>query len=671
MIASKPRDQSRQREKLLPLIAFPAALFWMEMVVKLWDFGTILHRGVWYTLLFSISIGLVLTILCSVWSRRVNRVLSLVLLFIITVWYGVQAVYYSVMSTVFAVYSASVAGDATEFWRVGVQGAIHTMPALVTLLIPLSLFLILGHRYTPHHLLNRRGILACLLAAVLFHGGGVLSIYCSRGGILSPWDLYLEQSNPELSLSNFGVLTTLRLDIRRVLFPPKEEAGPKEEEPSTPVGSQPVQSEDSNVMDLTFATAGGGEDDAILRGMDQYFSSREPTRKNGYTGKFKGKNLIMITAEAFSSLAVDEHLTPTLYKLVNSGFVFQNYYNPLWWVSTSDGEYVACTSLIPKSGEQSFALSADNSLYFCLGNQFRTQGYDTRAYHNHTYTYYQRNKTHPNMGYRYKGLGGGLKLTEIWPESDLEMMQVTLPEYLNGDTPFHAYYMTVSGHLEYSFHGNSMAAKHKAEVHDLDLPEEAQAYLACQIELDRAMAYLLQELENAGQLENTVIALTGDHYPYGLSQDSIDALAGHPVEGQEIFKSNLILWSGDMTEPVVVDKTACSLDILPTLSNLFGLEYDSRLLMGRDIFSDSPGLAVFSDYSYRTDLGQYDAKTDIFTPNEGVTVPQEYPQQMLKEVQDMFANSAKVLEYDYYRRLGLEPVPAPDEGAPKEEPMLK
>lgn len=655
MAATETRDVSRRREKLLPLLAFPAALFWMELVVKLWDFGTIFNRGFWYTLLFSMAIGLIFAVISSVGSRRCNRVCSLALLTVSTVWFGVQAVYHTVMDTVFAVYSANVAGDATEFWRVGVQGVIKTLPALVALLVPLAVFAVLGHWHTPHHLLGKRGVLACLLAAVLFHGGGLLAVYATDSGILSPWGLYLNQSNPELSLSNFGVLTTLRLDFRRFLFPPKEETDPNQEGPDAPTLASPEDLEAANIMDIVFDTADGGDSDGTLKAMDTYFSNRAPTKKNEYTGKFAGKNLIMITAEAFSSLAVDKELTPTLYKLVNGGFVFQNYYNPLWWVSTSDGEYVACTGLIPKSGEQSFAASADNSLYFSLGNQFRALGYDTRAYHNHTYTYYQRDKTHPNMGYRFKGLGNGLNVTPIWPASDLEMMQVTLPEYLKGDKPFHAYYMTVSGHLEYTFNGNSMAAKHKAEVHDLDLPEASQAYLACQIELDRALEYLLQSLEEAGQLENTVICLTGDHYPYGLSQDAIDALAGHPVEAPELYHSNLILWSGDMTEPVVVDKTACSLDILPTLSNLFGLTYDSRLIMGRDILSDSPGLAVFSDYSYLTDLGYYNAQTDEFTPREGYDVPEDYPPEILLEVQDMFAYSAKILDQDYYRRLGLEP----------------
>jgi phosphoglycerol transferase MdoB-like AlkP superfamily enzyme len=289
-----------------------------------------------------------------------------------------------------------------------------------------------------------------------------------------------------------------------------------------------------------------------------------------------------------------------------------------------------------------------------MGNQLNRQGYDTRAYHDHTYTYYKRDKTHPNMGYLYQGLGNGLEITPTWPESDLEMMEQTVPEYVT-QAPFHTYYMTVSGHLEYSFMGNQMAAKHRDEVSDLDLSEEAQAYLACQIELDLALQNLLEQLQNAGQLENTVICLYPDHYPYGLSEKAIDELADPGVrETLDLYRNTMILWSGDSEEPVIIDKPCSNLDILPTLSNLFGLEYDSRLLMGRDILSDEPGLVMFSDCSYITDLGEYHAKDDTFMPAPNAVIPDGYPQNMLKCVQNKFLFSGKILMTDYYRKLGLD-----------------
>ena len=68
-----------------------------------------------------------------------------------------------------------------------------------------------------------------------------------------------------------------------------------------------------------------------------------------------------------------------------------------------------------------------------------------------------------------------------------------------------------------------MSAKHKSEVQGLDVSAEAKAYVATQIELDRALERLVNELEAAGKLDNTVFVLLADHYPYGLSQSAIDS----------------------------------------------------------------------------------------------------------------------------------------------------
>lgn len=643
-----------------PVFFFPVVLFYMECVVKVSSFGTFFNRGLVYTMLFSIPAGLLCSLLCALWSRRGNRIFSIVLISLITLWYMAQTVYYTIFKTFLTLYSISGTGKVLQFWRDILTGIRTALLPLLLLAVPLVLLCVIGGHFTPVERAGRRLLASLALSSVGFQLLAVLVVTNATAGVMSPKVLYEEGFIPELSVSTFGVATTLRLDARQLLFgSPAQAPGPEqtaEPEPAqtvSPASTPEPVSYEPNVMDIDFDTLIANETDKTLLGMHKYFNERTPTMQNEYTGTFKGKNLIFLTAEGFCSYAVDPVLTPTLYKLANTGFVFTDFYNPLWWVSTCDGEYVACTSLIPKSGVWSFYQSRNNDMYFCMGNQFSRLGYPTRAYHDHTWDYYRRDVSHPNMGYDYKGLGHGLVVKATWPESDLEMMQVTIPEYLN-DVPFHTYYMTVSGHMNYTFMGNSMAAKHKSEVAQLDLSENARAYKACQMELDRALQYLLEQLEAAGQLENTVICMSGDHYPYGLDKSVIDELAGHEVdETFELYKSTLILWSGDMTEPVVVDKPCESLDIIPTLSNLFGLDYDSRLLMGQDILSDSPGLVVFSNRSFMTDWGRYDSKTDTFTPNQGISVPSGYALGMINEVKDMFSYSVKILENDYYSKLGL------------------
>ncbi|HZK02011.1 MAG TPA: LTA synthase family protein, partial [Anaerovoracaceae bacterium] len=355
--------------------------------------------------------------------------------------------------------------------------------------------------------------------------------------------------------------------------------------------------------------------------------------------------------EAFSTLALNETTTPTLCRLSEEGFVFNNFYNPIWNVSTSDGEYVTLTGLIPKSGIWSFKRSAKNYMPYGFGNLLKPLGYTCKAYHNHYYSYYSRDESHPNLGYEYKGLGNGLKITETWPESDLEMLEITATKDIV-NAPFHTYYMTVSGHLNYTFYGNYIAKKHKGKVEHLQYSEPCLAYLACNIDLDLAVSYLIDQLTAAGQLENTVIVLSGDHYPYGLTDDEIDELAGYEIEKKfEKFRSTLIIWSGDMSEPIEIDKVCSSLDIMPTLANLFGLKFDSRLIVGQDILSESPGLVELNDRSWITDLGRYDASKNRFIPNPGVDLGDEYARNILNRVNKSFEYSAKILENDYYRKV--------------------
>ena len=294
-----------------------------------------------------------------------------------------------------------------------------------------------------------------------------------------------------------------------------------------------------NVMEIDFDKLIIEESDEETKKMHEYFKSVEPTAKNDYTGLYEGYNLIVLTAEGFSSYAVHEEMTPTLYKMVNEGYRFENFYTAIWEVSTSDGEYVALNSLIPKSGVWSFQKSANNYLPFVLGNQLKKLDYQTNAYHNHSYKYYDRHLSHPNMGYDYKGLGNGLVVKETWPESDLEMLEVTVPEYI-GQEPFHTYYMTVSGHMQYSFTGNYIAWKNRQFVEGLGMSDQAKAYIATQIELDRALEHLLRELEEAGIADRTLIALSADHYPYGLDDETIDEFFGHPVEKNfELYENTL------------------------------------------------------------------------------------------------------------------------------------
>ncbi len=668
-----------------PLELFLCSFLWLELIYRLFCVETFFDRGLLYILLFSIPLSLLFTLLSSLWGERGNPIAAGVLLSLCTAWYIIQAVYFTIFRTVLVTKSFNMAGQAIgNYWRETLVGIAKTLPCILLLLLPLAAFFLLRRvavledRALPGEL---AGLAVLMVVTQLLAGA---CIHLPSTGTMTTNELYRQSFMPDIAISRFGVMTTLRLDISQSLFG----LDAPDDDVLLPSGSEELSSGASssqtdpgepvyqpNVLPIDFDTLIANETDKTLLNMHQYFSTRQPTMQNEYTGMFKGKNLIFLTAEAFWIGAVHPTYTPTLYKLVNEGFVCKNFYNPLWWYSTIDGEYAACTGLIPSNQvNASFKYTGKNKnvMAYCMGNVMRGEGYTTTAYHNHTYKYYGRDLSHPNMGYDYYGVGNGLDVKTTWPESDLELMEKTLPQALAQGTPFHLYYMTVSGHMNYNFMGNAMSKKNQAAVADSGLSEPARAYLACNIELDKALEYTLAQLEAAGQLENTVICMCGDHYPYGLdSTGAIDELTAPGTEADliEKYRSSLVLWCGSMDEPVIVEKPCSSIDIIPTLLNLFGVEYDSRIIIGRDILSDSPGLVATNKKCFVSDLGKYYSTTDTFVPNKGVTVPEDYVSNTYKEVQRMFTYSERILFNDYYKVLGFEYVPAPVVSPQQEAPQ--
>ena len=138
----------------------------------------------------------------------------------------------------------------------------------------------------------------------------------------------------------------------------------------------------------------------------------------------------------------------------------------------------------------------------------------------------------------------------------------------------------------------------------------------------------MSELEKAGIADDTVICISSDHFPYGLEDAELAELYGFkPSSTLERDTSRLILWCGELEkyDPIVVSSPTFSLDILPTLSNLFGTEFDSRLMVGRDVFSDAPALVFNTNYDWKTEYGTYYAKNGKFEPRTPNTVvPDDY-----------------------------------------------
>ena len=627
-----------------------------------------------FMIVFSISIAFLLSCICAAFGGKVRTVLAFVFSSVIYIIFAVQLVYHGFCGSFMQVAQIGMGGDVINAFGAAMWLEIlESASGLILLFLPiialilLTVFKIIKGDRTPWQI-----IICEVLVFIVLHFSAVLSLPLGSMRFLSPHHTYHQSFKVNKSVQHFGILTTLRLEFRNMFF--------GVDTVFTANGSGKT---DGNALNIDFTELAKNESDKDVKELHEYFATTDATNKNEYTGKFEGYNFILICAESFSHHLIDKEITPTLYKLATEGFVFNNYYNTVS-DNTSNGEYALLTGLIPDTSllgkgwttfytYNSLTTSKDNLMPFCLGNQFLAN--DGRAYaiHNHVATYYGRHRTHPNLGYEFLAFGQGMEKVDTYPTSDVSMMKQSLPTLLkkNADgniTPFHSYFLTFSGHMPYDFNQNpntgknynDMVVQNKHLVKDLPYSTRLQAYISCQLELEFAVEYMLEELEKAGALENTLIAITNDHYPYPLDAQNKDGslkylseLAGETLDNYfGKYESGLILWSASMEEPVEVNVPCCSLDVLPTVSNMLGFEYDSRLLAGKDIFSDAEHIAILQDYSFITDKVIFNATTGETTLVKGIASLEDgYLERIQNEVQNRFNMSGKILYSDYYRKI--------------------
>jgi len=635
-------------------------LYWIiivlyeEILFSTLIFGKIPNTIAWIAML-SLPLAIILNIITSIFTRKANIILSYILTFGMCFVVSAQLIYYKIYEAIISFYSFMNGGQVAEFWTTILEKMAQNWIGLVLIFVPLILLIILHAIKFLKFERNRIVELLVKLALILIIH--ILCLVCintiQTEGIYSNKNLYYNIHVPKVTANRMGLYTAMRLDFKRLIF------GFEENIPiqvSSIPGDAIKEEIQYNITEIDFDTLITNESDETIKTMHEYFKNQIPSEQNEYTGMFEGKNLVVFVAEALSDVAIREDVTPNLYKLYNEGFQFDNFYTPLFPVSTADGEYITDTSLIPKEGVWSIYRVKGNYMPYSYANVFEKLRYTSNSYHNHTATYYHRDEFLETLGYdSYLAVGNGLEdrmNTKLWPNSDYELIDVTVSDYINNEK-FMAYYMTVSGHLNYTTVGNCMASRNWDLVKDLPYSHKANAYLATQIELDKAVGELINELELAGKLEDTVIVISPDHYPYGLTLEELNELSSYERDNTfEKHHTPLLIWSASMEEPIKVEKVCSSLDVLPTVLNLFGAEYDSRLLMGNDILSSNKEqIVIFSDRSFITEKGRYSSVTGTFTPNEGVEIEEGYVEKINEIIYQKYKMSALILDNDYYRKV--------------------
>ena len=670
--------------KIIGYLVLPVYLFYGEILFKLFTIRECPPIAWLLLFLFPIAAGFIVSMLTGFFkNKKYNRIVRVVLMCIFAILFLVNMFVYKQFKTFYepATVIAGAGGVATGFmdhvWRLIFSPS--GLAAIALYFAPIVLYFIFGEKidsgerasfYTYVELALLCALVSLIAMPIVNGNEGLKGVYSTR-------------YNYQSAVTDFGLTTGIRLDVtkslkRKLGLNKKENQGiyaltPEEYEKNITREGAAVSAEiadaaskivyPKSVMDIDFKKLADETSDGYLSLIDEYVASLTPSSQNEYTGIFKGKNLIFITAEAYSNKILSPELTPTLYRLSTKGINFTDYTQQAS-AGTIGGEYQNIFGLYPSDAGESFINMARNLTWFTMGSQLTREGYTGRAFHNGELTYYDRHITHNAIGYpdEYLAQGNGLEdmISSGWPASDKEMFEATLPMYLD-KKPFSLYYMSVSGHSLYSRDGNAMAAKNWDYVKDLDMSDALKAYYAANLELEFGLQSIMNMLEEKGLVKDTVIVIAADHFPYGLDDDGylgnlpyVAELYGYePQTYLERDENGLIIWSGELEDwaPIVVDTPVSSLDILPTLSNLFGLEWDSRLFPGRDVFSDAEPIVFNAGYDWKTDKGTYISSKAEFTPKSGAVIPPNYVERVNSIVRGKMEYCWDVLHYDYYRHV--------------------
>ena len=639
------------------LLLFCLTGVYVELCLHLCVFGS-MDRYAGYPVLFGLLGGALCTLVVSSLPKVLRQITGVFLVAAQVLLAEVQLVYHCIFGDFMPVSQIGMGGNVVvNFNSQLLYGIRQNLLKILLLLLPLiAVILCLALRRGQALKLRLRwkqtmASFAVLLALLLTVTG---LMYVGRDNAFSVYRTFTNvNTSTDSSYKKIGMLATTAQELRYMLF---SGSGSIMITPSSLNMSDVPRTYSSNsynvIESIDFAALADSTDSDILKATDEYLANATPTRKNNYTGLLKDYNLITICAESFCPWFISEELTPTLYKLSHTGILFENYYGTFQSVTTN-GEYTMCMGLYPDMSrtktDSSFNVAGTNYLPFCLGNALKGMGYQAWGYHDYIGDFYNRNITHANMGYTFKAADSGLAMKIDWPSSDLEMMEASVDDYINSGEPFHAYYMTFSGHYQYNW-DNAMSAKNRDAVKDLPYSEPVKAYIACNLELEYALEYLMQRLEEAGVADKTCIVLTNDHYPYGLTEDEYNELAGQTLDTTfEKYRNSFICYVPGLSENIVVDEYCSTADILPTLLNLFGVDYDSRLLAGTDVLSSGIHVAVLSDKSFLTKTFRYDAGTETVIPaDENTTVSDKLAEAYRLYVDSRFQLSGNILNSDYY-----------------------
>ena len=353
---------------------------------------------------------------------------------------------------------------------------------------------------------------------------------------------------------------------------------------------------------------------------DEIMRYKKTVPHTEWTGKARGMNLIVIQFESLEAFPIGKtvggvEITPTLNALVKrpGSVYFPRYYQMISKGNTADAEFSTNHSLYPSDYFPSYFLYSKVK-FSGLPKLLRAQGYDTRVFHGNRKDFYNRDKIYPKIGFaKYhsietfenpKRLGLAMDDADFFRQS----APVVIEQHKSG-RPFYDFFITVTSHHPYDLPEETCSLPRDPRVGDGIF----YRYLNAIAYADRALGKFLQELEDAGVLDNTLLAIYGDHYGISANKEeecaSAERFLGHAYTPREMMNIPLLFHFPDDTPQQEIRKVGSQLDFYPTMLDLFGAGHKKRLLFGENLFQKNEGfvapLAYVPRGSFIVDRGAF------------------------------------------------------------------
>lgn len=455
------------------------------------------------------------------------------------------------------------------------------------------------------------GILVIVLVGTLYMGTIHWDFMQNPIQMISNEFLFSSPTNSSIAVNQFGSSMYGILDVKQLLFP--------NHRVSTTINKKnPNKTEYTREFnDAAWESIIAEEKNSTMNILNNYFINREISEINDYTGYFEGKNVIVIMLESVGNIILNKEYYPNFARILNHSWYWENNYSPRNSCATGDNEFSGMTSLYALNSSCTANTYQENTYFTSIFNRFREKGYHTSSYHDLDDTYYTRNVFHLNMGSEayYDGNRLGIDFDSAnyneWP-SDVDFIEKS-SEIFTDEEPFLAWLTTVSAHQPYDS-SSVLGDKYFSLFNDTDYTDTLKRYMSKLKVTDDALGRLLDILEEKDILDDTVIVMYGDHYPYGLVDSDIQEAVDYDIEEfYEIEQTPFVIYHSGL-EPKVFSEKTSYMNIIPTLANLFNLDYDPRFYLGEDLFSeDFSDRVVFADSSWEDSIARYDAGSATVT----------------------------------------------------------